>query len=259
MMKITKTLAGLMLALMVVFTTGCENNNGKTTGNTVSETTNETVTETVNETVNANALGYVDLGLPSGNLWATCNIGANAPEESGDFFAWGEIEKKSTYEWLNYKHCADGERGKLTKYCPYASEGNHDFRDALNVLQPEDDAATAIMGDDWRMPDKEEYKELFRNTDRKWTTINGADGYLFTARNGSGNSIFLPACGYSLDGKLIAVGEGYYWSSLLFEGYDLEYDDPNLAWCLIFSSSNWCVDGTQRCVGMPVRPVRSLQ
>lgn len=262
MEKLTKTLAGIMLALMVVYTSGCENNNGKTTGDTVNETTNETVAEKVGETVNAplevNALGYVDLGLPSGNLWASCNVGANAPEENGDYFAWGEVVKKSTYEWLTYKYCADGERGKLTKYCPYASEGNHDFRDAFMALQSCDDAATAVMGDDWRMPTKEEFKELFRNADRMWTSRNGVNGYLFTARNGSGNSIFIPAAGYSLDGEAISVGhEGFYWSSMLFDGIDLIYDDPNLAWCVMFSSSSWNVDGKQRCVGMPVRAVRA--
>ena len=145
MKLITKILAGLMLALMVVYATGCENNNGKNTGNSTGNNTGNTVNETVNETILVNDLGYVDLGLPSGNLWATCNIGANAPEESGDFFAWGEIEKKPTYEWLNYKHCADGERGKLTKYCPYASEGNHDFRDAL-IAKEKDPVLIGTLG-----------------------------------------------------------------------------------------------------------------
>lgn len=261
--KKTKILAILMLSLMFVYTTGCDNNNEKKSDNTVNGTKNEAVAETVEqttgETLDERAIDYVDLGLPSGILWATCNIGANAPEEYGDYFAWGETEVKSVYAWSTYIFCADGERGQLTKYCPYDFEGYNGFVDTLKVLRPEDDAASVLMANGCRMPAKEEFKELFRNTDREWTTLNGVDGYLLTARNGSGKNIFIPAAGYSLDGELLAVGNGYLWSSTLFDGLDFFYDDPNLAWCLLFSSSDWSVDGTQRCVGMPIRPVRSSQ
>ena len=131
---------------------------------------------------------YVDLGLPSGLLWATCNVGANAPEEIGDNFAWGETTPKNTYDWSNYQHC-NGSEYTLTKYCNDAEYGYNGFTDNLTTLLPEDDAATANWGNGWRMPTYEEWKELYNNTTMTGTTQNGVEGALFTA---NGNSLFLP-------------------------------------------------------------------
>ena len=125
--------------------------------------------------------GYVDLGLPSNTLWATCNVGAASSEEYGDYFAWGETQPKTLYDWNTYQYY-DG--SSLTKY---------NESDGLTTLLPEDDAATANWGDDWRMPTEEEWWELCDNTTITWTTRNGVGGRLFTATNG--NSIFLPAGG----------------------------------------------------------------
>ena len=81
---------------------------------------------------------YVDLGLPSGLLWATCNVGANAPEEYGDYFAWGETQPKDYYDWSTYQYC-NGSENTLTKYCWYSGNGYNGYTDNLIILQPEDD------------------------------------------------------------------------------------------------------------------------
>ena len=158
---------------------------------------------------------YVDLGLPSGTKWATCNVGANTPEEYGDYFAWGETITKTAYEWGTYKYC-NGDHFKLTKYCSKAEYGNDGFVDALTTLEASDDAATANWGAGWRMPTYDEMVELKNVCTVSWTTNNGVNGRLFTGPNG--NSIFLPAAGYPCDGEINDAGSyGYYWSSSIWE------------------------------------------
>ena len=76
---------------------------------------------------------YVDLGLPSGLLWATCNVGATKPEERGDYFAWGETTPKETYSWDNYKWCK-GTGTTFTKYCSKSESGFEGFTDELTTL-----------------------------------------------------------------------------------------------------------------------------
>ena len=88
---------------------------------------------------------WVDLGLPSGTLWATCNVGASKPEEYGDYFAWGETEPKDEYCWSTYLHCK-GDYNSLTKYCHQYDYGYNGFTDNLTELEPADDAATANWG-----------------------------------------------------------------------------------------------------------------
>ena len=148
--------------------------------------------------------GFVDLGLSSGTLWATCNVGANTPEEFGDYFAWGETAPKDVYSWSNYQY-GDTLNGHfaMNKYCSDPDWGFHWFVDSLTVLEPMDDAATANWGVDWRMPTKEEYEELYQNTTWVWTEINGVEGRLMTGPNG--NSVFFPATGFRLDGELICT------------------------------------------------------
>ena len=206
---------------------------------------------TPNGTVYGNQLsfttadGYVDLGLPSGTLWATCNVGANAPEEYGDYFAWGETQPKDVYDWSTYQYC-NGSINTLTKYCSGPGWG---FTDNLTTLLPEDDAATANWGSDWRMPTKEEWQELLDNTTVIWTQQNGVNGRLFTASNG--NSLFLPAAGYRHIRTLnLAGSKGCYWSSLCGTNY------PYAAWNLYFSSGDYGVGDDARACGLPVRAVR---
>lgn len=195
---------------------------------------------------------YVDLGLPSGTLWATCNVGATTPEGYGDYFAWGETQPKTTYNWSTYKY-HNGDYDQLTKYCSNSNYGYNGFTDNLTILQPSDDAATANWGNGWCMPTEAQWRELYQNTTNTWTTQNGVNGRLFTANNGT--SLFLPASGYRWDGGLYYVGShGNYWSSLLIT------DGPNCAWYFYFLSGSYCYMGNNgRSSGQSVRAVRSAR
>ena len=194
---------------------------------------------------------YVDLDLPSGILWATCNVGANSPEEFGDYFAWGETQPKDVYDWSTYQYC-NSSGSTLTKYCNNPNYGYNGFTDDLTTLSPEDDAATANWGGDWRMPTYDDWEELYQNTTHTWTTWNGVNGRLFTASNG--NSLFLPASGYFDGNSLNLVGsDGNYWPSSLFTY------DPTNAWRFDFGSDFYYMYYGSRSRGNSVRPVRSSQ
>ena len=192
---------------------------------------------------------YVDLGLPSGTLWATCNVGANVPEAHGDYFAWGETQPKTTYNWGTYRYC-NGNYDQLTKYCNNSEFGYNGFTDNLTTLLPEDDAATVNWGEEWRMPTKEQWQELFQTTTNIWTTPNGM---LFTASNG--NSLFLPGAGYLWDNEQGFVGNcGEYWSNSLY------FSRPREAWWFFCDSGGCGLDNDgYRDGGLSVRPVRSVK
>ena len=196
---------------------------------------------------------YVDLGLPSGLLWATCNVGAETPEDYGDYFAWGETQPKDFYDWSTYQHSNGGTswpNPNLTKYCNNSSYGYNDYTDNLTTLLPEDDAATTNWGSEWRMPTVKEWDELYNNTTVTWTTQNDVNGRLFTASNG--NSLFFPAADGRLGDNLIDAGSwGYYWSS------SLNTDYPYMAWNFAFNSGNYGMNYLDRSWGFSVRPVRS--
>lgn len=190
---------------------------------------------------------YVDLGLPSGTLWATCNVGAITPECYGNYFAWGETAAKTSYCWSTYKYC-NGSQESLTKYCNESDYGLKGFTDKLKTLQTSDDAATVNWGEDWRIPTKAEWEELYENTTNKWTTLNGVSGRLFSAKNGQ--SLFLPAAGNRYENDLDQIGpRGLYWSSSY--RYDI------FAWYFHFDSSNFYMNGSYRYYGFSIRPVRS--
>ena len=194
---------------------------------------------------------YVDLGLPSGTLWATCNVGSSTPEGYGDYIAWGETRPKSTYNGGTYKYC-DGGLDQLTKYCYDFKLGYHGFTDNLTVLQPGDDAATANWGSGWCMPTEEQWEELYKNTDHTWKAWNGVNGRLFKGKNGA--VLFLPAAGYRWDDELYFVGNfGRYWSS------SLDSDDPSYAWHFCFYSDYYLMDFNLRLYGLSVRAVRSAR
>ena len=168
---------------------------------------------------------YVDLGLPSGLKWATCNVGADSPSEYGNYYAWGETTTKSSYDERNSKT-----RNKL-----YGDiSGN-----------PDDDAARANWGSTWRMPTKVEMQELIDKC--KWEL--GSGGYKVTGPNG--NSIFLPATGWRLSSYSNYVGsEGGYWSStpntsIITNSYLLRFDNSYIV----------VGDNYYRHCGWPVRPV----
>lgn len=201
------------------------------------------------EEANPDEHEWVDLGFPSGTLWATCNVGANSPEEYGDYFSWGETEPKDEYNWSTYRYCK-GSQMTITKYCTSSDYGYNGFTDGLTELLPEDDAATANWGEEWQMPSIRQFGEL-RSTDyttTTWTTQNGVYGRLITSKI-NGNSIFLPAAGYrDGTGLYYTDSRGFYWSRTL----ELSYSSCGVG----FTSENigWYYD--HRDHGQSVRPVR---
>ncbi len=215
-----------------------DNNNGSGNGG---NTGGGTGTETAE---------WVDLGLPSGLLWAKCNLGASSPEEYGDYYAWGETTTKEVYNWSTYKY-SNGDYNQLTKYCNSSSYGHNGFTDNLTTLDAMDDAAKQKLGSGARMPTRAEWEELINNTTAEWTQVNGVKGRKFTASNGK--SLFLPAAGGRDGSKLRDAGSrGNYWSSSLVGGY------PSRAWYLGFNSDGQSMDdGGSRYGGLSVRAVRS--
>lgn len=193
--------------------------------------------------------GWVDLGLPSGLLWAECNLGANTPEGYGDHFAWGEISPKDVYNWNTYLYCNENSPEQLTKYCYDASYGYNGFIDNLTTLEAMDDAASAILGNGARTPTDAEWRELLTNCSSTWTTQNGVKGRIFTGANG--NTLFLPAAGFRHNSYLDGVsGRGLYWSS------SLSMYDPPYARSIEFNSDARRMDGNSRSYGFSVRAVR---
>lgn len=193
----------------------------------------------------------VDLGLPSGTLWAKCNLGASSPEEYGCYYAWGETEGscegKTSFSDNTYKYYNGSE---MTKY---------NFTDNLTDLEKSDDAAAQKWGGEWRMPTWSEMSELKNSkyTTWEWTTNNGINGLRVTSivKGFEGNSIFLPAGGEHDARKINRLGEyGYYWSSHL----DTSYDLPNNSFYLFFKSTGWGNGSTSRSTGRSIRPVVSL-
>ncbi|MBO7322472.1 MAG: hypothetical protein J6U51_02680 [Bacteroidales bacterium] len=172
---------------------------------------------------------YVDLGLSSGILWAAHNIGAEHPDEAGDYFAWGEIELKDTYTSANYLHYG---------LDIYDISGN-----------PEYDAATANWGSDWCMPTKEDFEELINECQWEWVANDG-DGY-FVVTGGNGNQIIFPASGYFNESSLLGIGTGaFYWTSTSV--VDANCDK---AVTVYFQSSYQIVNEQNRGFGMNIRPV----
>lgn len=203
---------------------------------------------------------FVDLGLPSGTKWATCNIGASKPEETGLYFAWGETEGytaegydlylpggddtaedvpagKKAFTWDDYKF---GTRDNLTKY---------NSTDGLTQLELIDDAAYQ-SDNNCRMPTRDEIEEFMDNTTSTWETLNGIKGKRFTSKIND-NSVFVPAAGGLAEGLAFAIGSnGTLWSS-----------SPNKTilrngWVLNFFSDEIYVTYHNRNTGYPIRPVQ---
>lgn len=205
---------------------------------------------------------WVDLELPSGLKWATCNVGASSPKGYGDYFAWGETASKQIYSWKTYKWAAttydaannEWDLETITKYqsATYDYDPNYNFADNKTVLDPEDDAARAAWGGSWRLPTVEEWEELRSNCTWTWTKRNNVNGYEVKGPNG--NSIFLPAAGYRENGDFYGANDyGCYWSSSLVADY---YYSSTSAYCMEFESYDVNEDGnTSRDLGCSVRPV----
>lgn len=182
------------------------------------------------------ALSYVNLGLPSGLLWANCNLGASSPEGYGSYFAWGETSDKLNYSWETYSYYNDS---LLVKY---------NGSDSLTSLESIDDAVTAMLGSDWRMPTKAEFDELLEYCTATFATSNGVNGYRFTGSNG--NSIFLPMAGGRDGDGLLSCGEsGFYWLSSLYS------EDTEFAWGFVIDSESAYTTSYYRMYGQTIRPV----
>lgn len=162
---------------------------------------------------------YVDLDLPSGICWATCNLGAYSSADKGDHFAWGETSSKYDYTQSSY-HCSLGSRDLTSGY----------------------DAASQIWGGTWRIPTKDEWQELINYCNWSWT----GTGYRVTGRNG--NSIFLPAAGYSKGSSRFKEGErGDYWTSTP-NGSEKSYE-------FVIKSDDHRIESDSRFYGASIRPV----
>lgn len=189
---------------------------------------------------------YVDLGLPSGTLWATCNVGASSPESYGDYFAWAETSTKSSYAPSNYKYYTKTNGNYcLTKYNTDSNNGTVDY---MTSLQSNDDASTAKWGNGWRTPSKSQWEELYQNTTSTWTTQSGVKGLLLTTSKGS---LFLPAAGYRVFGDDIATNKHcVYWAN--------QIDTDRTTSACQFSyhyQSGYRMASLFRGDGVPVRPV----
>lgn len=221
------------------------------------------ITNTNSDIYNGHA--FVDLGLPSGIKWATCNVGANDPEDFGDYFAWGETEThyidghaqddyyqnwkpgKNGYNWASYKWCK-GVWRTLTKYCSIEYLGTVDNKTELEI---EDDAARQNWGGLWRIPTLSELQELVDNCTFE-EVCSDISGYKVTGTNG--NWIFLPAAGYLYDYGSYPNGPiGFYCSRTI----DSNNSDNNYG--LIFDPYNYHASlgiySIVRYFGQSVRPV----
>ena len=171
----------------------------------------------MNTSINNNGHEYMDLDLPSGTLWATCNVGAKRSTDYGKYFQWGDtkgytrdqVGKDKQFNWDDYKWYLSGKEddGSL-KYKKYTTTSA--------ILELEDDAAHVHMGGDWHMPSPEQISELINNTTSEWTSMDGVDGRLFTSKKDASKSIFIPIAGYAWDDIVGYNGlYGYIWSSML--------------------------------------------
>ena len=184
---------------------------------------------------------YVDLGLPSGTLWATCNVGARSPEEKGTYFAWGETEPKLIYDWLHYKYI-NPYTEEVTKYKLTAE---------VVSLAPDDDAATICWGGEWRSPDQAQMDELIANTTHTWQKQDGVYGYMFKSKVNE-NSIFLPTTGLYISDRLSGLQECLYWSNMLAP----TDEKAGLYMSLAPQNGELTTRAAYRFYGLNIRPVR---
>ena len=213
---------------------------------------------------NPDAVEYVDLGLPSGLKWATCNLGAKQPKEYGDYYAWGETKSKEKYDWSTYKWMKEGEADwkHINKYTVEDNQTGADWYkkvrsiyefigDNKKTLEDVDDVATVKLGKPWRTPTSEEIKELIDNC--QWAIIN-ADGvkYFQGKSNINNNIITLPCTGYN-SGTYVQKANMwiFLWSS------SINSTHSSMARILKHQSGNSPVLSiADRRYGLPVRPVR---
>ena len=200
--------------------------------------------------------GYVDLGLPSGRLWASCNLGATTPCEYGNYYAWGETEPKTDCSWSTYKWC-NGSDTTMTKYCVDSSYGTVDNK---TTLENEDDAVYVATSGEAHMPTEDDIEELYSNTDNTWCTCtvlgechetHTVSGELFTSKTDTTKKIFIPTAGYQYGTSVYDAGSDFgVWSSSLDE------DHSNGAQRLFCDSGPTSAYWNERCYGNSVRGVK---
>jgi hypothetical protein len=208
---------------------------------------------------NTNGFDYVDLGLPSGTLWATCNVGADKPSDFGLYFQWGDVQgytadqiglgdgqKKFSSDWSDYKWLRnDAFTNYRNAFIKYRNSGM-----VLDILDLEDDAANVNMGGSWHIPTHSQIQELIDNTTTSWTTQDGVNGRLFTSKTDNSKSIFIPVAGLAWDGSVHGSGNyGSVWSSVLST---LDVDGGQY---LYFDSGSAVLYGYYRYFGRSVRGV----
>ena len=214
----------LLLAASLLLTTSCSSSSKVATSSTKTS-----------KSASLEGHKYVDLGLPSKTLWATCNVGAKKAVGYGNFYAWGETKPKNDYSWETYtlpyettgfKKPVLGDREFTDKQTPHRLTGS--YTESMN-MQPEDDAATVNWGNEWSIPTLEQWQELCDTTLCRWTQQK--KGFLVTSKK-NGKSIFLPACGnyYEKEAPKTFLNEGdsvrydgLYWSSTLSGKGRFEY------------------------------------
>lgn len=204
--------------------------------------------------------GHEALDLGTGILWATTNIGAENPQDYGTYFSWGEVAKKETYTWANYKWSdgfvpqttKDYEELKMTKYCLFKVYGTKDDK---KVLEPADDAAAQIWKNGWRMPTKAEVEDLLAKCEWEWSRVDGLYGYKISSKK-TGKSIFLPAAGMiAADGSHNSAFMCNYWTSSLHDQNEQYY-----AYSFVYlnddkDENSRYISHTYRYLGMTIRPV----
>ena len=213
-----------------------------------------------------NGHSYVDLGLTSGTLWATTNVGADNPQDFGNFYAWGETETKDIYDWNSYKFSNDDDENYhpanlyINKYTFADKESKSIWYNSKNVfigdslleLEPVDDVAVMKWGGKWRMPTRDQMTELREECNWKWEKYNGSEGYIVKGKNG--NAIFLPAAGFKGTGDWLNGEFGYYWTR------SLDYGKTGKSYCasgIYFTEKESLYRGFfhYRKFGQSVRPV----
>ena len=277
MERIMKKIIYLLISLSLVIFVSCSDDkeNEQSGPGNVPENSSSVLSSSGKERGHS----YVDLGLPSGTLWATCNVGASKPQDYGNYYAWGEITTKEEYSWNTYKYGSG--LCLMTKYCDDSEGGEDSFTDNKTTLELSDDAAYMNWGGKWRMPTIKQQSELRHECYWVWTenyngsNVKGCIIYKAKApsdkgqqiyKNGTPSSsyslsdahIFLPAAGYRDDGDFYGIGSyGYYWSSSLFifdsgcafidkVDSDFEYD---------YNNYDYYDDYNCRCSGCTIRPV----
>lgn len=194
---------------------------------------------------------YVDLGLSV--KWATMNVGADAPQDAGDYYAWGELEPKEVYNWVTYTFRTDGDTVYDVQLSKYNTKKNHGTVDNITKLLRADDVANVKWGGNWRYPTIAEIEELMDedNCTWTWTTLKGVDGYkIKSKKKGYKRSyIFIPVSGARVDSGFDEKETGgLYWSSTLIEAF-------YACTLTITPDAISAYSASERFMGIPVRPV----